>query len=122
MVAASEPWRGPARLFWQETDLPAHRPITVEGEDIASIWCDLGRRLYIHEQYVKFWPVCRWAQPAIEATLALADRHQLTSTDIERVEVSILHEAKRLAMREPATIEKAQCALPWPVAAALGRG
>ncbi len=96
--------------------------ITVEGHDIASIWADLGKRWYIQEQYVKFWPVCRWAQPAVEAALTLADKHQLTSTDIEHVKVSTFHEAKRLAMREPATTEEAQYALPWPVAAALVRG
>src|SRR5699024_11605794 len=40
---------------------------TVSDPDVADIWADLGRRWYLLEQYFKPCPVCRWAQPAVEA-------------------------------------------------------
>src|SRR5215470_2395180 len=44
---------------------------TVEREDAHGLWTDLGTRWRIREQYFKAYPVCRWAQPAVEAALAL---------------------------------------------------
>ncbi len=48
--------------------------VTLEGLEIAGIWDDLGSRWRILEQYFKPVPVCRWAQPAIEAALDLRRR------------------------------------------------
>ena len=35
--------------------------ITVEDESLSYIWSDLGSKWYINEQYLKLYPVCRWA-------------------------------------------------------------
>src|SRR3546814_5490703 len=45
--------------------------VTVMGEAVADLWADLGQRWRIEEQYTKAYPVCRWAQPAVEAVLSL---------------------------------------------------
>ncbi len=93
--------------------------ISVEGDDVINYWSDLGERWLIKEQYFKPHPVCRWAQPATAAALALSAEHGITYSDIEHIEVFSFHEACRLATRAPADTEQAQYSLPFPVAAAL---
>ncbi len=95
--------------------------LTVTTPEVEAIWADLGRRWYLHEQYFKAYPVCRWAQPAVEAVLSLRAQIQ-DPADISHIEVVTFHEAKRLHVVHPATTEQAQYSLPWSVAAALARG
>jgi 2-methylcitrate dehydratase PrpD len=96
--------------------------LTVERPEVANVWEDVGQRWRITEQYFKAYPVCRWAQPAIEAALALQRTHQVSTDQIAQVEVHTFHEGTRLAARTPATTDEAQYSLPFPVAAALVRG
>ena len=96
--------------------------LTVEDDAVREIWDDLGERWRILEKYFKPYPVCRWAQPAIEAALDVRRAHALAPEDIGAIEVFTFHEATRLDQHEPATTEEAQYSLPFPVAAALVRG
>lgn len=96
--------------------------VTVEGDDVADLWADLGSRWYILEQYFKPYPVCRWAQPALQAALDLRAAYSLTSAMVERIEVVAFHQSVRLATRRPTTTEQAQYSTAFPVAAALVRG
>ncbi len=93
--------------------------ILVEDPALASLWSDLGDCWRIHEQYFKPYPVCRWAQPAVEAALALCNTHQLHASQIDTIEVSTFHEARRLCTPTPATTEQAQYSLPFATAAAI---
>lgn len=90
--------------------------------DVAALWTDLGVRWRILEQYFKPHPVCRWAQPAVQAALELRSRHELTATLVDHAEILTFHHAARLTTRRPTTTEEAQYSLPFPVAAALVRG
>lgn len=96
--------------------------VTVEGADVTDLWADLGQRWRIFEQYYKPYPVCRWAQPPLQAVLDLRAAHGLTSELVERIEVVTFHQSVRLATRRPATTEEAQYSTAFPVAAALARG
>lgn len=93
--------------------------VTVEADEVADLWADLGQRWRIFEQYFKLHPVCRWAQPAVEAALSLCSAHGIESGRIDHLEVTTFHEACRLATPEPRTTEEAQYSLPFPVAAAV---
>jgi 2-methylcitrate dehydratase PrpD len=95
--------------------------LTVEREDAAPYWADLGSRWRIREQYFKPYPVCRWAHPAIEATLALKRSHRFAAHDVKRVEIESFREAIDLGSRcaTPTTTDDAQYSLPYAVAAAL---
>ncbi len=90
--------------------------ITVEGKDIEAFWSDLGSRWTITEQYLKPFPVCRWAQPPMEAVRQLAAENSFAATEIGRVVVRTFHEAYRLATAEPTNTEQAQYSLPFPLA------
>jgi 2-methylcitrate dehydratase PrpD len=73
--------------------------VTVEAADQAHLWSDLGSRWCILEQYLKPWPVCRWAQPAIEAAAALVGDRPLPPDDILAVEVETFAAGVALAPR-----------------------
>lgn len=95
---------------------------TVEGDETAAVWSDLGERWRILEQYFKPHAVCRWAQPAVAGALALRETHGLAPGAIRRIRVVTFHEATRLATHRPRTTDEAQYSLPFPVAAALTYG
>jgi 2-methylcitrate dehydratase PrpD len=96
--------------------------LTATDPSTDGIWGDLGHRWRIMEQYFKPYPVCRWAQPAMEAAMQLAREAQIAADDIASVEVFSFQEAVRLAAHTPETTEQAQYSLPFPVAAALVHG
>ncbi|MDN3525711.1 MmgE/PrpD family protein [Halomonas sabkhae] len=95
--------------------------LTMTAPEVADIWQDLGEREYLHEQYLKAYPVCRWAQPAVEAVLSMPDPLP-NPADIAHVDILTFHEARRLHVVHPETTEQAQYSLPWSVACALCRG
>jgi 2-methylcitrate dehydratase PrpD len=96
--------------------------ITMEAPEQAELWSDLGRRWRIREQYFKPWPVCRWAQPAVQAAATMLASGPIASDGIVSVEVETFAEAVRLGAALPATTEAAQYALGFPLAAFLVRG
>lgn len=59
----------------------------LEASDVAHLWSDVGARWRLRELYFKPHPVCRRAQPAVEAGLALRREHDLRPQDIEAVVV-----------------------------------
>jgi 2-methylcitrate dehydratase PrpD len=96
--------------------------VTLEETRVAGFWDDLGRRWRLLEQYIKPYPVCRWAQPAMEAVAQLVAEHRFAAADVARVEVRGFREAVALTTRAPASTEEAQYSLSFPVAAMLARG
>jgi 2-methylcitrate dehydratase PrpD len=95
--------------------------ITQEAPDVADIWSDLGSCWRITEQYFKLWPICRWAQPAVEAALSLASAPAFDDREIRQIEIHTFHEACRLASSAPQNTEEAQYAIAFPTACALVR-
>lgn len=108
--------------FLAEDGFTGAPAITVTGDNEVAVWRDLGRTWHIIDQYIKPWPVCRWAQPAATAALDVMAEHSLAGSDIDHITVTSFHEAVRLATRIPHDTEGAQYSLPWPVAAAVIRG
>ncbi len=96
--------------------------ISVEAPELAPVWSDLGDHWYITEQYIKLYPVCRWAQPPVEAVLHLQKQHKFDTEDVAAIRVDTFHEAKRLCTKHPGSTEEAQYSLPYSVAAALVHG
>jgi 2-methylcitrate dehydratase PrpD len=93
---------------------------TVELEAGRDVWSDLGARWRMSEQYLKPWPVCRWAQPAIEAAAQIRD--SIGGRPIACVTVESFEAATRLSAQRPETTEAAQYSLPFPLAAMLVHG
>jgi 2-methylcitrate dehydratase PrpD len=95
--------------------------LIVERSDAVPYWSDLGARWRITEQYFKAYPVCRWAQPAIEAALLLKREHGFAAADVAAIAIESFREAVALGSQcaLPRTTEEAQYSLAFPVAAAL---
>ena len=79
-----------------------------EAPEVAEYWVDLGTRWRILEQYFKAYPVCRWAQPAVEAAIDLQRQFDLRPAAIVGITVASFEAAVRLVCRAPATTEEAQ--------------
>ncbi len=95
--------------------------ITVEAPEVAHFWGDLGQNWLVAQQYIKLYPVCRWAQPAAEAVFALIKEHRFTADDVAEITIETFHEGMRLNAI-PTNTEQAQYSLPFAVALALVRG
>ena len=93
--------------------------ITFEGAQQAPLWEDLGQRWRILEQYFKPYPICRWAQPAVDAARALLAHYAFDYRSIASIRVATFAAAVRLGTRPPATTEEAQYAMGFPLAAFL---
>ena len=86
--------------------------------DVGSI----GSDWWVLRLYTKYFPCCRWAQPAVACVLRLREAHALTSDVVRSVKVHTFEAATHLVTRRPATTEEAQYSLAFPVACALARG
>ena len=93
--------------------------LIIRDEDCADIWENLGAEWLLPQQYIKLWPVCRWAQPAMQAVLSLWQEARFDIADIASIEIDTFHESLRLASPHPASPDEAQYSLCWPVAALL---
>lgn len=96
--------------------------ITVEAEDVAPHWADLGRFWQIEHQYVKPYPICRWAHAAIDAVRELALAHDFKADLIVQIRIRSFDNAIQLFPSMPDTSSKAQYSLPFAVATMLVHG
>lgn len=96
--------------------------ITVCAEDMAEYWQDLGTKWHILDQYLKPYPVCRWAHPAIDAVIDLKQRHGISAEEIVSVTIDTFHQATRLSQQLPESSDQAQYGIVYPIAVALAYG
>lgn len=96
--------------------------ITVESEEAAPHWADLGKVWTIKQNYIKPYPVCRWAHAAIDALSGLMRTHGFQSQDVAHIEVNTFAEAAALYPGMPATTSQAQYSLPFALSVMLVRG
>ncbi|WP_120499514.1 MmgE/PrpD family protein [Roseovarius sp. EL26] len=90
--------------------------ITIEEDRVAQHWADLGQFWQMEHQYVKPYPVCRWAHAAIDAVRALMLEHKITADDIASLQVNTFNEAACLFQSMPNDTSSAQYSLPFAVA------
>lgn len=110
---------GVSAVFLAQDGFTGAPALTIGAPD--ALWHDLGQRWLVAEQYMKPYPVCRWAQPPAEAILKLKHDHGLASQDVDRIVITTFHESTRLASDTPANTEEAQYSTSFPCAVALVR-
>ncbi len=113
---------GVTAAFLAERGFTGAPALTVEAPEVAHRWADLGSRWETDQQFIKPYPICRWAHAPIDAALRLRRAHGLKAADVAAVEIATFHESSRLAGGMPDTSPRAQYSLPFPVAAAIARG
>ncbi|UWQ43482.1 MmgE/PrpD family protein (plasmid) [Leisingera aquaemixtae] len=97
--------------------------ITIEEDRVAEHWQDLGSFWQMEHQYVKPYPVCRWAHAPIDALRQVMLEHDLSHDQLARIRISTFHESACLFPGLPVTTSQAQYSLGFAVAvqAAYGR-
>jgi len=108
---------GVSAAFLAESGFTGAPAVTIEYPEAKTYWMTLGKDWELLNQYFKPYPVCRWAQPAIQAIADLMDGQDIDHASIEAIHVRTFHEALRLAGHEPTTTEEAQYAIAFPIAA-----
>ncbi|MEM6548381.1 MAG: MmgE/PrpD family protein [Pseudomonadota bacterium] len=96
--------------------------ITVTAPEVAHLWADLGSDWTIERNYIKPYPVCRWAHAAIDAVAALQAEHGFSAEEVASVQIRSFAEAVRLFAGMPDTTSRAQYSLPFAVATMLVHG
>jgi 2-methylcitrate dehydratase PrpD len=133
MRAVAEPSMAKDAIGWAahvgvSSALLAQRGFTAHASEFAvtagtADAVDLGQEWQVLGIYVKPYPCCRWAHPAIDAVRQLAKRHGADALRTARhVEVRTFGAAASLSTAVPETSEQAQFNLRWPVACALVTG
>ncbi|KIC21436.1 MmgE/PrpD family protein [Leisingera sp. ANG-Vp] len=97
--------------------------ITIEEDRVAEYWEDLGSFWQMEHQYVKPYPICRWAHAPIDAVRQVMLDNNLTHEQIAKIHINTFHESACLYPGIPTTTSQAQYSLPFAVAtqAAYGR-
>lgn len=90
--------------------------ITIEAEDAAPFWADLGQIWQTEQQYIKPYPICRWAHAAIDGVRLIMQQHRLSHQQIAAIRIRSFTEAARLCSDLPQTTSQAQYSLPFAVA------
>lgn len=96
--------------------------ITVEADDVEDCWSDLGKLWTVEHNYIKPYPICRWAHAALDALSGLMRDHGFSAGDVTRIEVNTFSEAAALFPGMPATTSQAQYSLPFALAVMLVHG
>jgi len=94
----------------------------LEAEEYAHYLSDLGEKYQVMDLYFKPYPCCRWAHPALDASLGLMKDHGISPDRIESVTVKTFHRATLLSKIVPQTEDEAQYNIAYPIAAALVHG
>lgn len=96
--------------------------ITVESDEAKPYWDDLGQFWQVDHQYIKPYPVCRWAHAAIDAAGDICREHDFTLEEIAQIRISSFNYAIDLFGGIPATTSEAQYSLPYSVATKIAYG
>lgn len=118
-------WGAPTGLsaaYMAEMGFTGAPAITIEAENAAAWWDDLGDDWRIYETHYKRYPVCRWAHPALDAIELMMRDHGLTHHDIEKIRIQTFHNATRLAGVAPKTLDELTYAIVYPAAIMAVRG
>ncbi len=96
--------------------------LTVEAAEVAEVWADLGADWTIERNYIKPYPICRWAHAALDGLRALQLAQEVTPETVAQIEVRTFAEAAALYAEMPDTTSQAQYSLPFALATQLRFG
>ena len=112
---------GAMAAFLAEDGFQGAPAITVE--QASEYWSDLGANFTINQNYIKPYPICRWAHAAIDALGSILDQHDLDNQDIAHIEVRARFRKQRHYFKGCGTpVHQAQYSLPFALAVRLLHG
>ena len=96
--------------------------ITVEEPRVADIWATLGTDWTIEKNYIKPYPVCRWAHAPLDALQRLIREHDVKADQVAALRVNTFRESAALYPGVPKTTGQAQYSLGFSLAAMIVHG
>lgn len=97
--------------------------VTVEAETVAPYWKDLNSKWTVSRNYIKPYPICRWAHAALDALRKIMlENDGVTPDTVASIEVRTFDEASRLFAGVPDTSTQAQYSLHFALAVMLKHG
>jgi 2-methylcitrate dehydratase PrpD len=96
--------------------------ITAEASEAAPFWADLGRKWTVELNYIKPYPICRWAHGALDGLRKLMNENGVTAANMSALKVRTFAESARLYTGMPDTTSKAQYSLNFALATQLLHG
>lgn len=113
---------GVSSLIMAEMGFTGAPAITVEAPEVTALWADLGTFWQVAHQYIKPYPICRWAHAPIDAAREICLAENVTASQIEKIEIHSFHNAVQLFATMPDTTSKAQYSLPFAVGTMIAHG
>lgn len=96
--------------------------VTIEAEEAAPHWTDLASLWHVDLQYIKPYPVCRWAHASIDAAREVCEANALKPRDIAAIRINSFENAVALYPGMPSTTSEAQYSLAFAVATVIQHG
>jgi len=91
-------------------------------EDQPAYWADLGQNWTVPDNYIKPYPICRWAHGALDALGQLLAHEVVGADDVARIEVNTFAQSAALFPGMPETTSQAQYSLAFALATLVVRG
>ena len=113
---------GISALIMAEMGFTGAPAITVEGAEVQSYWSDIGQSWLTDQQYIKPYPICRWAHAPIDGALVLRAAHNITHDQVARIDIRSFANAVALYPAMPDTTSQAQYSLPFSVCSMIKNG
>jgi len=113
---------GLSALAMAEMGFTGAPAITIEAPEAMQHWADLGQFWQVEHQYIKPYPICRWAHAAIDAVRELGLGRDISPERIAKIEVRGFRNAVQLFAGMPTTTSEAQYSLPFAVATMIVHG
>jgi len=113
---------GLSAMIMAEMGFTGAPAVTVESDQATQHWLDLGQHWQVTQQYIKPYPICRWAHAPIDGAQQLRRDHAITSDQIESVEICSFANAAALFPDVPKTTSQAQYSITFAVATMLVHG
>jgi 2-methylcitrate dehydratase PrpD len=113
---------GVSSLIMADMGFTGAPAITVEAPEVAHHWADLGTFWQVEHQYIKPYPICRWAHAAIAAAREVCLAENVSANQIDKIDIHSFHNAVQLFATMPDTTSKAQYSLPFAVATMIVQG
>lgn len=113
---------GCSSLLLAERGFQGAPAITVEAPELADIWADLGQSWTVGLNYIKPYPICRWAHAALDALHSLIKHEGLTADSVKSITVNTFGESARLYAGMPSSTSQAQYSLNFAMATLLVHG
>jgi 2-methylcitrate dehydratase PrpD len=96
--------------------------ITVEGKEVQQFWHDLGDVWQTDQQYIKPYPICRWAHAPIDGARKIRKEHAITHDQVARIDIRSFSNAVALFPGMPQTTSEAQYSLAFAVGNMIRHG